>query len=186
MTRTDPPSFSTKVARSLPRLSASMPPAPVPAKRSRKTQPGPTAPSASRVPNSDSLTRSVSARVAGPAGARRVPLALPPMTRPPSATAALAADDFARADPLCHRSSIRIRAPSTPARGGRVHRGCVRPAGARRPTTGGASRWSATRRARAAGRSDSGPTARPRGAARDRARPGRTRRSFRPARRGAP
>src|SRR3954451_23053097 len=77
------PSRSTNVAEGAPRLSASMPAAPLPANRSRN---GPrSAPAASSAAKSDSLTRSVSGRVPAGGDSRRVPRALPATTRPPSA-----------------------------------------------------------------------------------------------------
>src|SRR5262245_42926182 len=77
-----PPSFSTNVAVAAPRDSASIPAAPLPAKRSSTRAPSR---SGSRIAKSVCFTRSASGRVPGPGARSRIPLALPAMTRPASA-----------------------------------------------------------------------------------------------------
>src|ERR1035437_8470012 len=81
------PSHSTKVARAAPRDNASMPPAPDPAKRSSTLAPGK---DGSRIANRVCLTRSPRGRVTGPGAARRVPRAVPAITRPAESLIGLA------------------------------------------------------------------------------------------------
>src|SRR4051794_23299729 len=80
------PSRSTKVAFGAPRLSASIPAAPLPAKRSRNgTGHDSTSPDSS-APKRDCLTRSDNGRVPSPGAVSRMPAADPAITRPPSGT----------------------------------------------------------------------------------------------------
>src|SRR2546423_4829420 len=81
--RQAPPSRSTKTHRPAPREMASIPAAPLPAKRSSTVAPGR---SGSTIANSVCFTRSPSGRVPSPGVASRRPRAEPAITRPASAT----------------------------------------------------------------------------------------------------
>src|SRR5689334_9324366 len=91
------PSRSTNVARGAPRLSASMPAAPLPAKRSRN---GPSsAPDASSDANNASLTLSAKGRVPSGGASRRKPRAVPATMRPASGIC-VHLQDFSGPDPF--------------------------------------------------------------------------------------
>src|SRR5512144_953996 len=96
MTAAAPWSFSTNVAVVAPRDSASIPPAPLPANRSRTRAPGR---SGSRIAKSVCFTRSAIGRVPGPGARSRIPFADPAITRPASAMGSGAARGLARPDP---------------------------------------------------------------------------------------
>ena len=74
MTPAAPESCSTNVADAAPRDSASIPPAPLPANRSRTRAPSS---SGSRIAKSVCLTRSLSGRVPGPGAAAGSPSRIP-------------------------------------------------------------------------------------------------------------
>src|SRR4029078_9302442 len=92
-----PESCSTNVADAAPRDRASIPPAPLPANRSRTRAPSS---SGSAVAKRVCFTRSLSGLVPGPGARSRIPFADPAITRPASATALRPAGRVAGPDPL--------------------------------------------------------------------------------------
>ena len=187
MTRAAPASSSTKTARGAPRLSASMPQAPLPAKQSSTGAPQGSSSSDSSDANSDCLTLSEigprplprreqpdAARAARDDAAGLSHRARPGRARRPHRRAAASRRVSSRwkaGEPLRQAAAL-VHAPASATLRASTDR--ARCAGVR-------ERWPP---AAAAGRSGPGPAASPRRAARGRARPARSRRCCRGARPG--